>query len=65
MSRELADAKRKGKIGSGNLGTSKQGDSDFSKSAKFFKKLQEGGLAGRKRVATEDAARSTGIRVKL
>ena len=78
LARELDDAKRKGKIGSGDVsggnGGGKRGDkggaSDFSKSAKFFKQLQQGGkegMAGRKRSAPggDDEAGRTGMRVKL
>ena len=73
VARDLADAKRKCKIGSGATPTGKEGQrggSDFSKSAKFFKQLQEGGkegMAGRKRPAAtglDDDARK-GMRVKL
>jgi len=69
VSRDLADAKRKGKIGTGELTPANtRGGSDFSKSAKFFKQLQEGGKAsmgGRKRAAPTDDDGRRGMRVKL
>jgi hypothetical protein len=69
--RELADAKRRGKVKSGPLAsTSDRSGGDFSKSARFFKQLQDetagGGARGakRRRADADESARA-GSKFKL